>query len=487
MSKRPATHRRKELLKQPAGVVEPIVKLQLEQAFAPHDQVLLERARTQWQFGDWDSLARINRDALQHHPARAELALLAAAGRLQIGESHSEANRFIRLAQNWGASKKLISRILIAGVHNSLGCAAAVTGQQPRALGHFENAIQVGTPGSDTRLVAQARSDLQLRQLASSKKLSIHPQNVTQATTTILEKKEQNTNVKVNDSSIVSSEIKLDTTGANRLIRGITLTERSKKRWPYFLKIEEIQVSVFLHLISEISPIRFFDIGANVGFYTLIAQKYFPELRCFAFEPTPDTFSNLADNVRSNRKEGQADVFQIALSSKRGTAEFGDFGDCSGKNAILSTSIHAEEGIKKRALVSTETLDSLYSEKQGRVIVKLDTEGHEIEVLKGGRNFFTENEVVLQVETGHKDNTSDLEALIKTYSLNLLFRLGPDSYYTNISSLLIHSTLSRIMSQANQFLISHRWDQDQDLIMKNVDHEYQTFKIGQITAASGNF
>ena len=120
MSKRSATHRCKELIKQPTGV-EPIVKLQPDQAFAPHDQALLEHARTQWQFGDWDSLARINRDALQHHPVRAELALLAAAGKLQTGENNSEARRFIRLAQSWGASKKLISRILIAGVYNSLG------------------------------------------------------------------------------------------------------------------------------------------------------------------------------------------------------------------------------------------------------------------------------------------------------------------------------------------------------------------------------
>lgn len=165
MSRDSVAHRRKELIKQLAGVVEPIAKLQPEQAFAPHDEALLERARTQWQFGDWDSLAQLNRDALQHHPARAELALLAAAGRLQIGKNHSEASRFIHLAQNWGASKKLISRILIAGVYNNLGRAAAIGNQQQRALQHFENAVAVGIPGGDTRLLTQARSSEQFSQL----------------------------------------------------------------------------------------------------------------------------------------------------------------------------------------------------------------------------------------------------------------------------------------------------------------------------------
>lgn len=122
----------------------------------PYDENLLERARTQWQFGDWQSLAQLNRDTLQHHPDRTKLALLAAAGRLQTGQD-AEAKAYIRLAQDWGVSKKLISQILIAGVHNSIGRAAAIGNQQHRALQHFENAIAIGTPGSAKELVANAR------------------------------------------------------------------------------------------------------------------------------------------------------------------------------------------------------------------------------------------------------------------------------------------------------------------------------------------
>jgi tetratricopeptide (TPR) repeat protein len=160
MSEKPATRRRKSPAKQPVTVLE----AQPEQALVPYDENLLERARTQWQFGDWQSLAQLNRDTLQHHPDRAKLALLAAAGRLQTGQD-AEAKQFIRLAQDWGVSKKLISQILIAGVHNSIGRAAAVGNQQHRALQHFENAIQIGTPGSDAKLLTQARIGEQLNQL----------------------------------------------------------------------------------------------------------------------------------------------------------------------------------------------------------------------------------------------------------------------------------------------------------------------------------
>lgn len=152
--------RRKIPVKQAAQVIEVVP----EQTLVPYDENLLERARTQWQFGDWKSLAQLGRDTLQHHPDRAKLALLAAAGRLQTGQD-AEAKAYIRLAQDWGCSKKLISQILIAGVYNSLGRFAVIANQQTRALQHFENAIQIGTPGADRRLITQARINEQHSQL----------------------------------------------------------------------------------------------------------------------------------------------------------------------------------------------------------------------------------------------------------------------------------------------------------------------------------
>lgn len=134
------------------------------QNVVPYDETLLERSRTQWQFGDWESLAQLERDTLQHHPDRAKLALLAAAGRLQTGNDN-EARQFTRLAQDWGCSKKLISQILISGVHNSLGRAAAVSGQTLCALQHFQSSIEAGATTSEVRLFSEARGNLQLTQL----------------------------------------------------------------------------------------------------------------------------------------------------------------------------------------------------------------------------------------------------------------------------------------------------------------------------------
>jgi hypothetical protein len=145
------------------------IEHETQQNAVPYDENLLERSRIQWQFGAWESLTKLARDTLQHHPDRAKLALLAAAGHLQQGDSQA-ARQFTRLAQDWGCSKKLISQILISGVHNSLGRISAIGKRQHHALQHFEFSISVGTPGSDSKLLAQARTGEQLNQINTLQK-----------------------------------------------------------------------------------------------------------------------------------------------------------------------------------------------------------------------------------------------------------------------------------------------------------------------------
>jgi hypothetical protein len=130
----------------------------------PYDEDLLERARTQWQFGEWESLAMLERDTLQHHPDRARLALLAAAGHQQQGDTGA-ARQLTRLAQEWGCSKRLVSQIMISGVYNTLGRAAALVGHATRMEQHFQAAVATGAPGSDVRLLSKVRINQQLSQL----------------------------------------------------------------------------------------------------------------------------------------------------------------------------------------------------------------------------------------------------------------------------------------------------------------------------------
>jgi hypothetical protein len=138
--------------------------IQVQDSYVPYDENLLERARIQWQVGDWESLSQLDRNTLQHHPDRAKLALLAAAGRLQVGYAYA-AQHYIRLAINWGCSEKLVKQILVAGVYNTLGRATAVLGKEQKAVQHYAQAITLVAPGAESERLIQERIEEQKRQL----------------------------------------------------------------------------------------------------------------------------------------------------------------------------------------------------------------------------------------------------------------------------------------------------------------------------------
>jgi len=131
----------------------------------------LAQANTQWFFGEWAALTKIGPKTLYEHAERDRLALLVAAAHTQLG-SYDEAREHLHLALKWGCPPRLVAEVLIAGVHNTLGRATAVAGQQDRAQKHFEQSVMIEALGSEGRLVSQARAGNQLAQLGLSADIS---------------------------------------------------------------------------------------------------------------------------------------------------------------------------------------------------------------------------------------------------------------------------------------------------------------------------
>lgn len=134
-----------------------------------YDSQLLTRARTQWQFGDWQSLAQLAQDQhhLALHPQRAELRILATAGVLQTQAQPDAAAAKAQLKQSLeeGASREAVARILIAGVYNSLGRVDALLQRSQQASNNFRTAVEIGMPGDAIDLVVRARILHQLEKL----------------------------------------------------------------------------------------------------------------------------------------------------------------------------------------------------------------------------------------------------------------------------------------------------------------------------------
>ncbi len=130
----------------------------LSASLVPYDESLLDCARTQWQFGDWESLAKLDRELLQHHPDRAKLALLVAAAHWQLGNTQP-AQRLMQLALDWGASQRQVAQLLMAGVHHSLAAAHAVLEDAEAARDHCLQALRLGGVPGDAELLALARME----------------------------------------------------------------------------------------------------------------------------------------------------------------------------------------------------------------------------------------------------------------------------------------------------------------------------------------
>lgn len=139
----------------------------------PRDTHMFSCAEMQWQFGEWESLVKLQAEyqpeELQHQPKRAELALYIAAAHLQIG-SIELAKKLIDQATQWGANRDQLNRILISGAYNSLARVAILGNQQKKSDKYFEQAITVGMPGSDVGLLSDARANQQRAQVKQIRK-----------------------------------------------------------------------------------------------------------------------------------------------------------------------------------------------------------------------------------------------------------------------------------------------------------------------------
>jgi FkbM family methyltransferase len=149
----------------------------------------------------------------------------------------------------------------------------------------------------------------------------------------------------------------------------------------------EPELSVLAHLAPSLSPRLALDVGANHGIYTLALQKLGFEVH--ALEPNPAARAELARQV-----EGLAGVtiHACAAGAEAGEASLGLVADPSGlySNATALASLAGlplPEGLVRdgSVIVPVIRLDALLRE-QGLAtpsVVKVDTEGYELEVLRG--------------------------------------------------------------------------------------------------------
>jgi FkbM family methyltransferase len=126
-----------------------------------------------------------------------------------------------------------------------------------------------------------------------------------------------------------------------------------------------------------------FDVGANLGIFSLAALAGSPRATVFAFEPTPEIATRLRENARINSL-GSLEVIELGVSSASGEAALKRLG-LGGKNNEGMNYISVDEGTPSGEVVKTTTLDEFCeTHSVDRIdMLKIDIEGHEHEALRG--------------------------------------------------------------------------------------------------------
>lgn len=120
----------------------------------------------------------------------------------------------------------------------------------------------------------------------------------------------------------------------------------------------------------------FVDVGANVGSYTILAASVVGASG-YAFEPVPQTFAKLQRNIELNHLEARVVAQNLGLADKAGTLRF-----TSDLDAV-NHAVASGEVVGNTIEIAVTTLDSALHEVSPS-LVKVDVEGYETLVLKGG-------------------------------------------------------------------------------------------------------
>lgn len=119
----------------------------------------------------------------------------------------------------------------------------------------------------------------------------------------------------------------------------------------------------------------FFDVGANVGSYTLLASSVC-KTRCIAFEPVSSTFDILVRNIELNRINHLVQPENKGVGKEFGTLKFTIDNDTTNRVII------GNEEKKSTVAVPIVPLNSYYPASKP-ALIKIDVEGFETEVLNG--------------------------------------------------------------------------------------------------------
>jgi FkbM family methyltransferase len=195
---------------------------------------------------------------------------------------------------------------------------------------------------------------------------------------------------------------------------------------------EKESLNYFFNLINKNEKVNIVDIGANVGLYSLYA-KYLPNSQFYSYEPYKFTYDLLNENIKLNNITN-VNTYNIGLGDKKGktilnVCLYNDGLNTMGTNPLRFNDISSIE-------VEIDTLDNIFYNNNIKVdYIKIDTEGYEYNILKGGEKTIKKYKPIIQLEY---NETNMKQCNINSSELNnYIIELGYKNYNLTSEELII--------------------------------------------------
>jgi FkbM family methyltransferase len=184
---------------------------------------------------------------------------------------------------------------------------------------------------------------------------------------------------------------------------------------------ERFEADLFVGLLRPGATM--IDVGANFGYYALrCAQAIGPGGTVHAFEPDPSAFGLLCANVAANGLGDTLRTHAVAVAERDCDMPF-HLAEEAAFSGLSSTGRSPLRGVVN---VTARSLDAFAAERGIEQIdaLKIDVEGHEAEVLRGGHGLLCRaTDPLIMLEVSAKNLTSDGRSAL-TAALDGLFANG---------------------------------------------------------------